>query len=253
MTAPHRSRNLGDLGDNAPGALGLGRPAHAEGRRDAPPLRRGRGGPGRSGAGACTGLRVLAQARHVESRRTRAVRLSRRHLPAVDRGPREEGTAGDHAPLRRVRARLSERVRPLHGQAAARRPPGSRRNGSYLVFRQLRQDVRGFWSFLDQATKRPDGSSDPDRRLRLAAKMVGRWPSGAPLALSPDDDDPLLANANDFAYHRYDRTARAARSARTSGARTRATRSIRSRGPRSRGRSTVATGSCAAAASTDRE
>ena len=31
--------------------------------------------------------------------------------------------------------------------------------------------------------------------------MVGRWPSGAPLALAPDADDPSLADANDFAYH----------------------------------------------------
>jgi len=29
---------------------------------------------------------------------------------------------------------------------------------------------------------------------------VGRWPSGAPLALAPVSDDPALAEANDFAY-----------------------------------------------------
>ena len=34
--------------------------------------------------------------------------------------------------------------------------------------------------------------------------MVGRWPSGAPLALAPDADDPSLADANDFAYHEDD-------------------------------------------------
>ena len=78
------------------------------------------------------------------------------------------------------------------------------RNGSYLVFRQLSQDVGGFWRFADGATRRADGSSDPDARLRLAAKMVGRWPSGAPLALAPDADDPSLAEANDFAYHAND-------------------------------------------------
>jgi Dyp-type peroxidase family len=78
------------------------------------------------------------------------------------------------------------------------------RNGSYLVFRQLSQDVAGFWQFVDAATRRADGSSDPDARLRLAAKMVGRWPSGAPLALAPDADDPSLADANDFAYHELD-------------------------------------------------
>jgi len=78
------------------------------------------------------------------------------------------------------------------------------RNGTYLVFRQLRQDVRGFWRFLDHATKRPDGSSDPEARTRLGAKMVGRWPGGAPLALAPDHDDASLANENDFAYYHQD-------------------------------------------------
>jgi Dyp-type peroxidase family len=79
------------------------------------------------------------------------------------------------------------------------------RNGSYLVFRQLRQDVGAFWGFVDAATRRADGSSDPSAQLRLAAKMVGRWPSGAPLTLAPDADDPALAEANDFAYHEHDR------------------------------------------------
>ncbi len=78
------------------------------------------------------------------------------------------------------------------------------RNGSYLVFRQLRQDVRGFWQFLDVATKNPDGSSNPSTRLKLASQMVGRWPSGAPLLKTPGQDDPQLANANDFAYYQTD-------------------------------------------------
>ena len=78
------------------------------------------------------------------------------------------------------------------------------RNGSYLVFRQLEQDVRGFWRFVDEATRRPDGSSDVAARLWLASKMVGRWPSGAPLALAPEQDDPALADANDFGYHQAD-------------------------------------------------
>jgi len=79
------------------------------------------------------------------------------------------------------------------------------RNGTYLVFRQLSQDVRDFWRFLDQVSRRPDGSADRDARLRLAAKMVGRWPGGAPLALASDGDDPALAEANDFAYFHHDR------------------------------------------------
>jgi Dyp-type peroxidase family len=89
---------------------------------------------------------------------------------------------------------------PEHGN------PDLGRNGSYLVFRQLRQDVRSFWTFLDRTTRRPDGSPDPERRVQLAAKMVGRWPGGAPLVLSPDADDPALSDANDFAYHDADAT-----------------------------------------------
>jgi deferrochelatase/peroxidase EfeB len=50
------------------------------------------------------------------------------------------------------------------------------RNGSYLVFRQLHQDVRGFWQFLDRQT-----NGMPEGRRRLAEAMVGRTRSGAPL------------------------------------------------------------------------
>ncbi len=48
------------------------------------------------------------------------------------------------------------------------------RNGTYLVVRQLQQDVPGFWRFVREAA----GDGDP---VALASKMVGRWPSGAPL------------------------------------------------------------------------
>ena len=36
----------------------------------------------------------------------------------------------------------------------------------------------------------------------LASKMVGRWPSGAPLVKSPDADDLKLADFNDFLFVR---------------------------------------------------
>ncbi|HEX8969354.1 MAG TPA: Dyp-type peroxidase [Chloroflexota bacterium] len=78
------------------------------------------------------------------------------------------------------------------------------RNGTYLVLRQLAQDVRGFWRFVDAASRDPDGSANPQRRTWLAAKMVGRWPSGAPLTLSPEGDDPRLSQANDFTYQYAD-------------------------------------------------
>jgi Dyp-type peroxidase family len=88
--------------------------------------------------------------------------------------------------------------------ALLKRAPELARNGTYLVFRQLCQDVRGFWRFLDGATRCADGSPDQDRRRRLAAKLVGRWPGGAPLVLSPEADDPALATANDFGYFALD-------------------------------------------------
>ena len=77
--------------------------------------------------------------------------------------------------------------------------PDLGRNGTYLVFRQLRQDVEGFWRYVRQTA---DG--DAAEAAHLAARIVGRWPSGAPLVLAPAADDPALADANDFGYHHLD-------------------------------------------------
>jgi Dyp-type peroxidase family len=78
------------------------------------------------------------------------------------------------------------------------------RNGSYLVFRQLVQRVAQFWQFLDKATCAPNGVSNPEARDRLGAKFVGRYKSGAPLALCPERDNPELQNENNFAYYDKD-------------------------------------------------
>jgi Dyp-type peroxidase family len=73
------------------------------------------------------------------------------------------------------------------------------RNGTYLVLRTLRQSVEEFWAYARQAS-----GGDPAAATALAAKMVGRWPSGAPLALAPDRDRPELAQSNGFGYHAHD-------------------------------------------------
>lgn len=78
------------------------------------------------------------------------------------------------------------------------------RNGTYLVFRQLAQDVALFRHFVDEATRRLDGQLERSASDRLAAKFVGRWQNGAPLVLSPDADDPQLSNADDFGYRDSD-------------------------------------------------
>jgi deferrochelatase/peroxidase EfeB len=62
----------------------------------------------------------------------------------------------------------------------AAHPLGQRdlgRNGSYLVFRQLDQDVRGFWRWV-AAQAQPVGTT----REALAETMVGRRMDGSPLA-----------------------------------------------------------------------
>ena len=60
------------------------------------------------------------------------------------------------------------------------------RNGTYLVFRKLHTKVAAFRQYVRAK------STSPAEEALFAAKMVGRWPSGAPLALSPEQDDPEL-------------------------------------------------------------
>jgi len=78
------------------------------------------------------------------------------------------------------------------------RPEVLGRNGTYAVVRKLHQRVAAFRQYLHS------NSSSPEEEELLAAKMMGRWRSGAPLALSPVSDDPSLgADAtrnNNFLY-----------------------------------------------------
>jgi Dyp-type peroxidase family len=72
------------------------------------------------------------------------------------------------------------------------------RNGTYVGLRRYQSRVGAFNRFLHA-----NGSTEAEREL-LAAKLVGRWRSGAPLALAPDKDDPALGadpqRNNDFTY-----------------------------------------------------
>lgn len=74
------------------------------------------------------------------------------------------------------------------------------RNGTYFVLRQLKEEVDRFWNFLNEKTKNEDGSLNPEESTKLAAKMMGRWPSGAPLVKHPDKDPGGLSDDNDFNY-----------------------------------------------------
>ena len=63
------------------------------------------------------------------------------------------------------------------------------RNGSYLVIRQLRQDVRGFWQALNTRA----GGVDVEREW-LASHLVGRTRSGEPIVVTGGEPAPDLNN-----------------------------------------------------------
>lgn len=59
------------------------------------------------------------------------------------------------------------------------------RNGSYAVFRKLHQDVAAFRRYLR------DNATSPEDEELLAAKIMGRWRSGAPLRSARNTTTPL--------------------------------------------------------------
>jgi Dyp-type peroxidase family len=79
-------------------------------------------------------------------------------------------------------------------------PEALGRNGTFLVFRKYHSHVAAFNRFLSA-----NATTEEEREL-LAAKLVGRWRSGAPLALAADHDDPTLGDDpsrnNNFTYAR---------------------------------------------------
>lgn len=72
------------------------------------------------------------------------------------------------------------------------------RNGTFIGFRKYQSRVGAFNRFLHA-----NGANEDEREL-LAAKLVGRWRSGAPLTLAPETDDPALGadpqRNNNFDY-----------------------------------------------------
>ena len=90
---------------------------------------------------------------------------------------------------------------PTDSPRAATLPPAEEqenlrdlgRNGSYLVLRQLQQDVPGFWRYLDQAVE-----GDAEMREKLATAMVGRRPDGT--SLMTRSGKTLNPGENDFLY-----------------------------------------------------
>ncbi|KAA1104038.1 hypothetical protein PGT21_050353 [Puccinia graminis f. sp. tritici] len=72
------------------------------------------------------------------------------------------------------------------------------KDGSFMAFRELQQLVPEFQNFCDESAKSVKHlniSGD-----LIGARIVGRWKSGAPLSLAPNEDNPELSEAQDFDY-----------------------------------------------------
>jgi Dyp-type peroxidase family len=120
--------------------------------------------------------------------------------PVIE-GSGEEPTPGSGAPLKPGEFILGY---PDEDGPPARQPQPVElsRNGSFMAYRRYHQHVGAFRAFLKEHGKTPEGEE------LIAAKLMGRWRSGAPLAISPKSDDPALGTDarrnNDFNYKSQD-------------------------------------------------
>ena len=238
-------------------------------RDDARAVRAARASNSRGFAGR--GPRADRAARHeLAAAGQGALRLPRRRQPDRHRGLPHDDTSRQHDRGRRVRPRLSQRVRAVHAAPTRRSGAGSARPAAAGAGRlqparsrherQLSRVSsaqsgrrRAFWQFCDEKTRRARRRAE--RRTRgcgSPSKMVGRWPSGAPLVKSPDAGRPGARRRQRLPVPRARRRARLEVPDRLAHPPrpTRATRSIRSRAPTARSRSASATASSGADAPT---
>ncbi|MET4482151.1 Dyp-type peroxidase [Bradyrhizobium sp. F1.13.3] len=118
--------------------------------------------------------------------------------------PAIEGSGGESPPAYGRPIKAGEFVLGYPGETGVLLPMPQPdilgRNGTYVGFRKYQSRVGAFNRFLQA-----NGSTEEEREL-VAAKLVGRWRSGAPLTLAPDVDDPALGadpqRNNDFDYAR---------------------------------------------------
>src|SRR5215475_3446794 len=116
--------------------------------------------------------------------------------------PAIEGSGVEPLPVRRRPIKAGEFIFGYPGEAGVPLPQPQPdilgRNGTYVGFRKYQSRVGAFNRFLHA-----NGRTEEEREW-LAAKLVGRWRSGAPLTLAPDVDNPVLGadpqRNNDFNY-----------------------------------------------------
>jgi Dyp-type peroxidase family len=88
--------------------------------------------------------------------------------------------------------------RPRLATAGGESPPAPcadwMRDGSFQVLRRMTQDVPGWRAQLTQLAA-AISAEHPISADHLAAKLIGRWQSGTPLAVAPDRDAPAFSAA----------------------------------------------------------
>lgn len=84
---------------------------------------------------------------------------------------------------------------PLKPRAPAPLRVNWQKNGSYLVYRRLRQKVHLFWQFCENSAKALSTASGQSvTRDFFSSRVVGRWSSGAPVMRAPTANNDKLAN-----------------------------------------------------------
>ncbi|GAA2348140.1 peroxidase [Streptomyces kunmingensis] len=141
------------------------------------------------------------EAYQLPSRRTHLGFVDNIGVPDIEGAGAAAGLPGSGAPLKAGEFVLGYenqlgRLSPLP------QPATLGRNGTYVALRKLHVKVAEFRRYLKE------NAASPEEEELLAAKMIGRWPSGAPLVLAPLHDDPGLAGdrtrVNNFTYRKQD-------------------------------------------------
>ena len=179
-----RGRTIRSTGSrrSAPARSTSGSASSATPRRPgaAPWTRRGSSYEGLAGADGAHGRRTSAPSRATSTRsatRTRSV------------SPPSRAAASSRCPVRDRPIKAGEFILGYPGEAGVPLPTPQPdvlgRNGTYVGLRKYQSRVGAFNRFLRDERARPS-----DERELLAAKLVGRWRSGAPLTLAPDAGRP---------------------------------------------------------------
>src|SRR5690349_7304646 len=198
-----RARQLGDVGLNDPihwdeaygkGEVHIGLSAFSDSEED----RRRIIGIAREQLEGFSGVRVLAMQ---DFGAQPGDRNSLGYKDGIDQ-PAIEGSGIDALPGQGEPIKAGEFILGYPGEAGVLlpmpRPDVLGRNGTFVGLRKYQSRVGTFNRFLHEYAQ-----TEQDREL-LAAKLMGRWRSGAPLTLAPTHDDPALGadplRNNDFSY-----------------------------------------------------